>query len=428
MTTSVSASYAELGKTPQQLCAERTRRILDATQLKQPDRVPIIVRFNFMLAALAKTTKLDLYEHPEKAKAALINAALRFQPDAAQGLFGSPEPSRALGDVMTRWPGYGLDANGSFQYHEEEYMKAEDYDAFLADPVDWAIRVYLPRTCKELEGLKELPPLAQILGGFYGVVFSLLGPLASPGVRRAAQALAKASDAHARWLENQGELVKSMEAAGFPMLPFENCGLNAPFDFMSDALRAMRGIFLDMHRCPDKLLAAEDIVARTQTDYAIAACRAMGNPYVFFPLHRGSDEFISLEKFERFYWPQLKAMLLELIEAGLIPMVFYEGTWNKRLKYLAELPKGKTIGYFHRTDLFKAKEVIGDVMCIEGGMPVSLLVGGAVQEVREHTKRLCQEVGKGGGFIMATSTGELEGANPDLVQAWVDATREFGAY
>jgi hypothetical protein len=427
MTTSAPATHAEAGKTPQQLCAERAQRLLDATQLKQPDRVPIKIRFNFMLAALAKTTKLDLYEHPEKANAVLVNAALRFQPDAALGLFGSPEPSRALGDRMTKWPGYGLDANGSFQWVEEEYMKAEDYDAFLADPVDWAIRVYLPRTCRELEGLKELPPLGQILGGFYGVVFGILPPLASPGVQRSVQALGKAAQAHMAWLRQQEALVKSMEAAGFPMLPFENCVLNAPFDFMCNALRAMRGIFLDMHRCPDKLLAAQDKMGRMQTDYAIALCRSIGCPYVFFPLHRGSDEFISIDKFERFYWPQLTKVFLELIEAGLTPLVFYEGTWNKRLKYLAELPKGKTIGYFHRTDLFKAKEVIGDVMCIEGGMPVSLLAGGTVQEVREHTKRLCQEVGKGGGFIMATSTGELEGANPDLVQAWVDATKEFGA-
>ena len=33
---------------------------------------------------------------------------------------------------------------------------------------------------------------------------------------------------------------------------------SAPFDFMSDTLRGMRGIFLDMHRRPEQLLAAEE--------------------------------------------------------------------------------------------------------------------------------------------------------------------------
>ena len=29
---------------------------------------------------------------------------------------------------------------------------------------------------------------------------------------------------------------------------------------------------------------------------------------------------------------------------------------------------------------------------------------------------------------MATAVGELEGSKPELLRAWVDATREFGVY
>jgi uroporphyrinogen-III decarboxylase len=205
--------------------------------------------------------------------------------------------------------------------------------------------------------------------------------------------------------------------------------VEAPFDFMSDTLRGMKGIFLDMRRCPEKLLAAEEKAARFQLEYAIAAAANMPEEKTaFFPLHRGSDGFMSLDQFERFYWPQLKRMLLRLIEEGITPIVFYEGIWDERLQYLTELPKGKTIGYFAGTDIFKAKEVVGNTMCIAGGMPASLLTGGTVQQVRERTRKVCEVAGKGGGFIMTSSTGELEGCKPELVQAWVDATREFGSY
>jgi uroporphyrinogen-III decarboxylase len=110
------------------------------------------------------------------------------------------------------------------------------------------------------------------------------------------------------------------------------------------------------------------------------------------------------------------------------PFVFYEGQWNNRLKYIAELPKGKSVAWFHNTDIFRAKEILGETACIIGGMPVSLLAGGTPAEVRARTRKVCEVCGKGGGFIMSSGTAELEGCNPDLVQVWADATREFGVY
>jgi uroporphyrinogen-III decarboxylase len=197
---------------------------------------------------------------------------------------------------------------------------------------------------------------------------------------------------------------------------------------MGDTLRGMRGLFTDMRRRPEKLLAGEEKWRRMEVKRLLALHRTHPLSFALFPLHRGSDGFISLDQFERFYWPQLKSLFMTCIENGITPYVFYEGVWDQRLKYLAELPKGKTVGYFDNTDLIKAKEVIGDTMCIVGGMKVSLLAGGTVEGVRDLTKRHCQVVGKGGGYIMTSNAGELEGCNPELIKTWVDATREFGTY
>ncbi len=120
-------------------------------------------------------------------------------------------------------------------------------------------------------------------------------------------------------------------------------------------------------------------------------------------------------------------MQLALVNAGLTPVVFYEGVWDQRLDYLADLPKGKTVGMFQNSDIFKVKKVVGDVMCIQGGMPVSTLTTSA-DEVRAWTKRLCEEVGKGGGFVMSTNIGDMEGSKPELVKVWVEATKEYGQY
>jgi hypothetical protein len=51
---------------------------------------------------------------------------------------------------------------------------------------------------------------------------------------------------------------------------------------------------------------------------------------------------------------------------------------------MLELPKGKTIAYFEKTDLRRAKEVLGGHTCIMGGPPASLLIGGTPTKVWEY--------------------------------------------
>jgi uroporphyrinogen-III decarboxylase len=262
--------------------------------------------------------------------------------------------------------------------------------------------------------------------GFYNL--ANLGLYSAPPVRAAAKALARAIDLAVDEGDRMAESTRRMEALGFPPPFFVGAPVEAPFDFMSDTLRGMRGIMLDMLREPEKLLAAEEVVLETMLEFVLHSAKVTGVRWADFPLHRGSDGFMSLSQFERFYWPQLKRMLVTLIENDITPYVFFEGVWDSRLEYLAELPKGKIVGMFQKSDIFKVKEIVGDTMCIGGGMPNSLLTGGTVSEVRERTHELCERVGKNGGYIMATAVGELEGSKPHLLRAWVDATREFGVY
>jgi hypothetical protein len=412
-------------KTPEELLAERTKRVKDAYELRVPDRVPIDLNFGYMLARLGGITYQELERDHEKAQELLEKYALYFEPDIARGATFSPLPSMLLGDRQTKWPGYGLGPNGTFQYVEGEYMKAEEYDAFLDDPTDFTLRTFLPRAYTALEGFAELPRLAIMLMGYPAL--PNVGVLDEPGVMASLEALLETSKQIVRIRAARKASAQRMEALGFPMSLRSGAYLTAPFDFMSDTLRGMRGIMLDMYRCPEKLLAAQQKVLPMLVDHTVAAAKRRGSPYCFIALHRGSDGFMSLEQFETFYWPSLKAMLLGLIEGGVTPHVFYEGSYDQRLQYLRELPKGKTIGRFDSSDLFRVKEVLGDTMCIMAGFPVSLLRGGTPEQIRALTRELIEVVGKGGGFVMGASSSMSE-ADPALVKVWVDATKEYGAY
>ena len=419
------AQAADAGKSPQQLLKERTERLEDAYALRKPDRVPIVMPASFFLADWGGVSHQQLVEDDATRQRLLEEAALHFQPDSIFGVFNDLRAPLALGDRMTKFPGHGLPENGSFQFVEHEFMTPDDYAPFLKDPADWSIRTYLPRAFEKLEGLASLPPLGMAAFGTYNLLN--LGALTKPPVADALKALAAAAEGQAASDAWMAASEQRMAELGFAPPPLAGSLIEAPFDFMSDTLRGMRGVMTDILRRPEQLLAAEERALEFQLEHARSFARATGLRHAFIPLHRGSDGFMSIAQFERFYWPQLLAMQLRLIDADITPVCFYEGVWNKRLDYIADLPRGKTIGWFQRSDIFQVKEVAGKTLCIMGGMPNTLLQAGTVEEVRMRTREVCQRVGAGGGFVMCTGIGEMEGCRPDLVEAWVQATREFGA-
>ena len=416
----------DAGKSAEQLLNERIKRVDDAIALRKPDRIPVMMPASYFLAEYAGITKQAMHDEPDKAHAALEKAALDFQPDLIFGSIGGPETIKYLGDRSWKYPGYGLGPNETFQYVEGEYLRADEYDEFLLDPGDWGVRTYMPRVFSKLSGLSQLRHLGLTTFGGLGLN---LPALCSDEMVEALDALKAAALAQ---IEAGGHMMASMQRMmelGFPPAPFFSGGFAAaPFDAMSDTLRGMRGIMLDIYQRPEKLLAAIEKMRVIITKDALAGCKATGANYAGSMLHRGSDGFMSLKQFEKFYWPSLKQMWLDFIDQGVTPFAFYEGVWDQRLHYLADLPKGGTIGWFQSSDIFKVKEVVGETMCILGGMPNSMLANGTVSEIRAHTRRVCEEVGRDGGFIMCVGVGEMEGSRPELVRAWVDATREFGVY
>ena len=414
-------------KTPEELFKERSQRIEDAVQLKVPDRVPVAPIFCYFYSRYGGITAEEAHYDYDKWSMAVRKTAVDFQPDLIQNprhLILAPGPLLEMVDFKEiKWPGHGVSPNHSFQYIEDEYMKAEEYDAFLDDPSDYILRTYMPRIYGVLEPFKRLPPIRIMMLG-YGTVH-LVAALARPEMTNALETLIKAGAESLRWRSVMNSLQGELVGMGFP-LSSDSVAL-APFDVIGDHLRGTRGIMLDMYKRPHKLMEAIEKVLPMELQAGTFAAKRSGNPRVFIPLHKGADGFMSSEQFKTFYWPSLKKLIVGLIDEGLTPWVFFEADFTSRLEIIRDIPAGKAMYHFERTDIFKAKEILGDVACIRGGVPNSLLCTGTPDEVKDHCKKLIDIVGKGGGFIMDAGA-IIDEAKPENIKTMIDFTKEYGVY
>jgi uroporphyrinogen-III decarboxylase len=418
------------GKTIEQLRLEREKRFHDAATLKTPDRVPVTIGTGVFACRYVGIPLSTMYYDQIAYREACAKTVVDFDPDTdGNVLAGGYGMVNELLDTRTaRWPGGNLPEDVPYQFVEGEYMKEDEYDLFLSDPSDFVFRYYLPRAFGILQPLSQLPPLRNLAGGFFSGVLAIM---AQPQFRKLGEKLSQAITEQDKQTKMAMELATLEGELGYPsMLGRLSAGVGgAPFDAISDMLRGMRGAMLDMYRCPDKLLAACEMIQKWRFDAAVPARPDQQGyrPRVFMALHRGSDGFMSKQQFEKFYWPGLKKAIIKAVELGYDVFPFFEGVWDDRLEYLLELPKGRVIFFAERTDLVKAKKVLGKHMCIQGGVPPTLLQAGSTQDIEEHVKKLIKTVGKGGGLIVSPQSA-MDYARPENVRTMVETVKKYGNY
>jgi uroporphyrinogen-III decarboxylase len=419
------------GKTIDQLRSEREKRVYDAITLKIPDRVPVTMQTGVFACRYTGLPLSAMYYDHVAYWEACVKTVVDFDPDTGGMMaVGTSGLINEVLDTRTqRWPGGNLPPDVPYQFVEGEYMKEEEYDLFLSDPSDFVLRYYLPRIYGTFKPLSDLPPLRTLAGGFFTGMLTLLG---KPEFRELGEKLARATAEQERLNEIGMELAQLEAQLGYPPQLGRlggRAGGGAPFDAVSDFLRGMRGTMIDMYRCPDKLLTAcERIQEWRFAEATPATLDAQGHrPRVFMALHRGSDGFMSKKQFEKLYWPGLKNAILKAIDLGYIAAPFFEGIWDDRLEYLLDLPKGKFIFWCEKTDVFRAKEILGNHVCIQGGVPPTILQTGSPQDIEEHCKKLIKVVGKNGGLLVGPGSA-MDYARPENVRAMIDSVKKYGQY
>jgi uroporphyrinogen-III decarboxylase len=410
------------GKTPEAAYAEKEQRIRKAINLEKPDRVPIITMAD--PSDYTDVPRSAGYYDPVTFNKANRYLSVAFDTDT--GMSGLPSSGYALEllDVKTRlWPGGNLPSNYEYQFLEGEYMKADEYDIFFADPTDFTLRYYLPRVYGLMAPLKKLP----YMGFSFNYLEGITPMFDTPEFEEMGRKLAKAGRETKKFRALLGNTTEEMESLGYPAFSHFGPAGGAPYDTVSSFLRGMQGAMTDMFRQPEKLLKLCDMIQETRLAEAQPANADGKNiqKRLGMPLWRGDKSFMSQKHFEKFYWPGLKKQLTALVNLGYVPIPVFEDEFGDRLECLKELPKGKIVALVDYTDVFKVSKMLKGHQCVMGGGPLSHKLM-SIQEVEDYNKRLIDECAYDGGFILSLRL-PVGPAMPEL-QGMIERLKEYARY
>jgi uroporphyrinogen-III decarboxylase len=343
-------------------------RFWAAVNLQPCDRVPVGMPLSWFTARHAGITMAEFATNPE------ANAAAAFKAyhdlggiDLVPFVNFSPVAMGTAMPVKQKFPGRELPENSIVQYHEQEVMKPEEYDIVISKGWNYFSKEYIvPRTHPEFTG-----------------------------------------PAGEKYLKEKQQEADRVTQNALPMYTKKSIVFNnsvvamPPFEYLSMA-RSFSNFLLDLYRRPEKVTAAMETMAaefyKTVNSQIKASKKTFGNTAI----SRSAGTFISPAIFEKYVFPFVKELAGIYMAAGLTMIFHLDQNWIKFLPYFRQLPEGRYVLELDGlTDIFEAKKIVGDRMCLMGDVPARMFKLGTTQDIEQYCRKLIDTVGKGSGFILS---------------------------
>lgn len=336
---------------------ERMVRLMKTVALEATDRTPVMLEYAGFAAAATGMSFAEFAGDPLKGTDAMIETFKKV--GGADGLdYGSYTPALLsfiwLSKVLVS--GEHLPADEPWQVQEIELMKPEDYDKI----VDMGWEAFFPQFLES--NIKA--GLMEQFGGFVGI---------------------------------QREVLQKWGAVDAPIMQAGT--ITTPYEMFCGG-RTMPKFIFDLYRMPDKVEKAMEAAAPYMAPQAIDLTKQLGLPAIWIGGWRSASEMLARSLWERFVWPYFKRIANEVLDAGIIPLFHLDSSWTRDLEMFKEFPAGKCIISFDgSTDIVKAKEILGDTMCIMGDVPASLFSHGTPEDVYDYCRNNIKKIGPTGYII-----------------------------
>ena len=343
---------------------ERVQLFKDAIALKQPARTPNMSNFFTWKICDSDYSFRDAIYDYDVMKQVVVDFHNRYDFDAYMDL-GTRNPIRvtdALGGGS-----HCLNEEGTgINVVDDVLIQPEEYEAFAADPKAFS------RKCFQ----RKYPNVNSMM------MMQAIGEYMQFG---------KYAGTMTQTMARQYERPTVFDMPGAMLCPTE---------FFTNGIRGLKGLSIDMRRHKEPLKAALD----AYFEYFIypnfkAQLQKDSSVYVTdFYTALLSYSIMSPQQFEKFYWPYLKKMVDEVVEADKTMLMFCESTMIRFKDFFQEIPKGHVVLQMELDDLFEVREALPDA-CLCGGLSTDLLSRGTAEECVDTAKRLID--GMGDGFILS---------------------------
>ena len=362
----------------------RLGRIRKAVALEPVDKIPLLSSGPAANAKFAGVVLADYLADMELNCDCNLKVAEMMDIDGSQAPIFSPEVFPAQWFSSVAMPGKDpmVGPNELWQVHEKEIISQEDYDTILDIGYDkWQpefLRTHFDHPFERSAPFFEYCPTAE---------------------RRHAE-------------------------AGFPTMV--SAIFESPFEALCGGRSLATFLMDDLMEIPEKMDDVFDEVHRVN----MAGYEALlSNPDtcpigVWVGGWRGTPSMLNREMFERFSWRFMKDIANLCIKYGVIPLYHLDSNWTPGLDVFREIaPKTGILALDGKTDIFKAKEVLGDHTCIMGDVPAEMLAFGTPADTYNYSMKLIKEIGPT-GFILCSGCDIPFNAKYENVEMMVKAVHD----
>ena len=365
------------------LYEERLARYEAAIALEPVDKVPLISGGTASNAAFMGVKLADYLREPELNCTVNIEATQRMGNfDGVQSRTMCPYGLSLMWLSQVTVPGRELPDNELWQIREKPLIQQTDYDDILENGFEqWRQRFLKEKLGDPLSKMKK---------------FNEYKPVAAQ-----------------RFYEADIPCVKQTNL----MSPFEMfCGGRSLMEFLTE----------DLMEIPEKVDEVFAVTHAYNMKQYTQLFESDHKPYgVWVGGWRGTPGMINREWFEHYSWKYIRELVDLCVNYQVIPILHLDSCWDLGLSYFRELPAKKCVMALDgKTDIFKAKEAVGDRMCIMGDVSAEMLAFGKPSDVYDYVTKLLNNVGPT-GYIVCSGCDIPFNARLENVQMMSKAVNDF---